>query len=75
MSRALVPEWMEDAVCASIDPELWFPPRGGNPSPAKKICDTCPVQAECLEYGAAEPVGIWGGLSARDRLRAPRSAA
>ncbi len=29
-------EWMVHAVCASVDPELWFPPKSGSSTPAKK---------------------------------------
>ena len=51
---------------------------------AKSLCDTCPIQAECLEYamrpgpeGGLTEVGIWGGTSDvdRDRLRKKRRAA
>jgi len=34
---------------------------------AKKICATCPVREECLEFGLTEPIGIWGGLTPKER--------
>lgn len=34
---------------------------------AKAVCAACPVRADCLEYGLAEPAGIWGGRTARER--------
>lgn len=68
-------DWMGHAVCASVDPELWFPPKSGSSSPAKRICrgfrgsPPCPVMAECLEYALRhdERFGVWGGMSERDR--------
>ena len=32
---------------------------------AKKLCETCPVINECLNYAMTvnEPFGIWGGLT------------
>ncbi|HET6917244.1 MAG TPA: WhiB family transcriptional regulator [Acidimicrobiales bacterium] len=66
--------WQESAVCASVDPELFFPEVGGTPQTAKGVCLSCPVRQECLEYAQAldavlpTPVrGVWGGTSEQDR--------
>ncbi|MES5383886.1 WhiB family transcriptional regulator [Mycolicibacterium conceptionense] len=62
--------WQADAACATADPEAWFPEKGANVSPAaKRICRTCPVIDECLEYALKhrERAGIWGGKSERER--------
>lgn len=69
------PEWMKDAVCASTDPESFFPERGGSPRDAKKFCLSCPVRAQCLAYamGRDERFGVWGGLSERERRRLKRA--
>lgn len=32
------PEWMLDAVCPSVDPEIFFPDKGGSTREAKAIC-------------------------------------
>jgi len=63
--------WMERANCIGIDPEAFFPDRGGRiPTTVRQACATCPVQAECLEYAIAEDLlGYWGGLSERQRRR------
>lgn len=45
--------WHIDALCAQTDPELFYPEKGGTTKPAKDICGTCTVRAECLEYGQA----------------------
>jgi WhiB family redox-sensing transcriptional regulator len=35
----------------------------------RSICESCPVQAECLDYALRwrEPHGVWGGKSSRER--------
>ncbi len=44
---------------------------------AKRICQDCPVLTECRTHAvtAAEPYGIWGGLSEADRNRRKRRTA
>jgi WhiB family transcriptional regulator, redox-sensing transcriptional regulator len=63
------PEWTLSALCAQVDPEFWFPEKGGSTREAKKVCSVCPVRAECLAYGLHDGYGIFGGLSERDRRR------
>ena len=66
--------WMDSALCAQTDPELFFPEQGDAAYAAKKVCRSCPVRAECLEYALTNdvPFGVWGGLSARERRRVRR---
>jgi WhiB family redox-sensing transcriptional regulator len=66
--------WQERALCAQTDPEAFFPEKGGSTREAKRICTTCAVRSECLEYalGNDERFGIWGGLSERERRRLKR---
>ncbi len=63
------PDWMEDALCAQTDPDAYYPEKGGSTREAKRICQSCIVQAECLDYALDrdERFGIWGGLSERER--------
>lgn len=63
-------DW-EGAVCAQIDPELFFPPLGGNTRQAKAACAGCPAVRACLEYALHhdERYGVWGGKSVRERRR------
>ena len=70
------PGWQERALCAQTDPEAFFPEKGGSTREAKRICTTCEVRAECLEYALEhdERFGIWGGLSERERRRLERRA-
>lgn len=68
MTRLLT-DWHESALCAQTDPEAFYPEKGGTTRPAKKVCQACPVQTECLEDALAtdERFGIRGGLSERQR--------
>ena len=68
--------WQADALCAQTDPEAFFPEKGGSTRDAKKICTTCEVRSECLEYALQndERFGIWGGLSERERRKLRRRA-
>jgi WhiB family redox-sensing transcriptional regulator len=68
--------WQERALCAQTDPEAFFPEKGGSTREAKRVCRSCEVRAECLEYALEhdERFGIWGGLSERERRRLKRQA-
>ena len=68
------PEWMEEARCRGLDPDLFFPERGASTREAKGVCAGCGVRAECLEYALAngEKFGVWGGASERERRRIRR---
>jgi WhiB family transcriptional regulator, redox-sensing transcriptional regulator len=63
--------WQDQALCAQTDPEAFFPEKGGSTREAKKVCASCDVRAQCLEYALEndERFGIWGGLSERERRR------
>ncbi len=67
--------WQTRALCAETDPEAFFPEKGGSTREAKRICNQCEVQAECLAYALKndERFGIWGGLSERERRKLKRS--
>jgi WhiB family redox-sensing transcriptional regulator len=69
--RPPAPDWKDQALCAETDPEAFFPEKGGSTREAKKVCTSCEVRAECLDFalGNDERFGIWGGLSERERRR------
>ena len=69
--------WQERALCAQTDPEAFFPETGGSPREAQRVCLSCDVRSECLDYalGHDERFGIWGGLSERERRRLKRRSA
>ena len=64
-------DWRSDAACLGVDPDLFFPERGGDGRGAKAVCAECPVTAECLDFALinSEKFGIWGGKSERERGR------
>lgn len=68
--------WQERALCAQTDPEAFFPEKGGSTREAKKVCVSCEVRVECLDYALEndERFGIWGGLSERERRKLKRRA-
>lgn len=68
--------WQERALCAQTDPEAFFPEKGGSTREAKRVCASCEVRSECLEYALEkdERFGIWGGLSERERRKMKRHA-
>lgn len=65
------------ALCAEIDPELWFPSleKGRVQSSyeaagyAKSVCARCPLALACLTTAVRnkEEYGIWGGSTPRER--------
>ncbi|MGC8626507.1 MAG: WhiB family transcriptional regulator [Acidimicrobiales bacterium] len=63
------PSWQRSANCLGVDPDLFFPERGGSTREAKEVCRGCVVRQECLQYALQnnEKFGIWGGLSERER--------
>lgn len=69
-------DWQAEALCAQTDPEAFFPEKGGSTRDAKRICQSCAVRAQCLEYALEndERFGIWGGLSERERRKLRRRA-
>jgi WhiB family redox-sensing transcriptional regulator len=71
-----VGDWVDYAACAETDPEAFFPENGNQRfiTAAKKVCATCEVQTECLQYAfeVDEQHGIWGGLTALERQRIKR---
>lgn len=68
--------WQAMARCVVVDPEIFFPERGGSSKAARAVCSDCTVRQECLLYALAnrEQFGIWGGTSERERRRLRRLA-
>jgi WhiB family redox-sensing transcriptional regulator len=69
-------QWQERALCAQTDPEAFFPEKGGSTREAKRVCMSCEVRVQCLDYALEndERFGIWGGLSERERRRVKKHA-
>jgi WhiB family redox-sensing transcriptional regulator len=62
-------DWRARALCAQVDPDIFFPDKGESPAAAKRVCASCEVRAECLQdaLDRNERFGVWGGLSERER--------
>jgi WhiB family redox-sensing transcriptional regulator len=73
LQALVMPEpWVQDAACAQVDPDLFFPEGRGHHAPeAKAICSRCPVKKPCLAYALRnnEEHGVWGGASAHERIQ------
>ena len=70
-------EWMADGKCREVPPETFFPSDGLGVIRAQRICATCEVSVQCLEFALenGEKFGIWGGMSERERRRLRRARA
>jgi WhiB family redox-sensing transcriptional regulator len=66
-------DFWEGALCAEVDPELFFPRKGQylEAQNAKRLCNKCELKAKCLEFALKDPElkGIWGGTSEPDRFK------
>jgi WhiB family redox-sensing transcriptional regulator len=68
------PNWRDQAACKHAAPELFFPIGTTGAAfeeieAAKRVCGTCPVQSECLEFAlfSRQEFGIWGGTTEDER--------
>ncbi len=73
---ALDVSWHSGALCAQVDPEIFFPAKGGNTRAPKTVCAACEVRDACLGWALAtrQEFGIWGGASTVQRRRLLRTA-
>ena len=64
-------EWMNRGKCRDASRDVFFPRDGTGVIVAKKICASCPVVRECLDYALKYHIdhGVWGGCSERERVR------
>ncbi len=67
--------WMLSGLCRDREPSFFFPSDGVGVERARRVCATCPVVSECLEYALTYRIehGVWGGASERERRRILRS--
>lgn len=65
---SVAPSWRRGALCAQVDPELFFPDQGGTARYAKAVCQACEIKTRCLhEALAGREEGIWGGTTESER--------
>lgn len=54
----------EAAACKGTDPESFYPPNGIPVKTVIRICQGCPILAECGEYAIEhETHGYWAGMA------------
>lgn len=65
--------WYKLAACNNGDPDAMFV-SGAAQNEAKRICRSCPVQADCLVEALEEreEFGVRGGLTERERRKLHR---
>jgi WhiB family redox-sensing transcriptional regulator len=66
-------DWYDQGVCRGVDPSVFYPEvdNAKTTKNAISICKSCPVRMECLIHAVQneEYFGVWGGLSARSRMK------
>jgi WhiB family redox-sensing transcriptional regulator len=64
-------KWADRAACRGLEPTIFYPATDEEADDAKRVCDTCSVQTECLEFAIErrEKDGVWGGATERERMR------
>lgn len=76
--------WQEQATCAQVDVELFFPDTMQAAGPALQLCADCPVREECVQYGDAVEAGtldwrhlfgVLGGETPKQRAARRKKAA
>ena len=60
-------KWVKRARCRPND-AVWFPDPGGSAEAARRVCQECPVKAECLQFAidTNQKFGVWGGHTWRE---------
>jgi WhiB family redox-sensing transcriptional regulator len=63
--------WVIYAKCTDIPRTTFFPRERVGVMVAKRVCASCPVRGQCLEYALANRIahGVWGGASEQERRR------
>jgi WhiB family redox-sensing transcriptional regulator len=68
--------WRDQAACRGLDPDIFYPVTDdeADAAEAQAVCARCPVREPCGEYALSsrEKLGVWGGLTERDRRRIVR---
>lgn len=69
--------WATRAACRGFDSAIFFPGQDGNAEPALRVCESCPVEEDCLQYAleTRQRYGVWGGTTERQRRRILRRSA
>jgi WhiB family redox-sensing transcriptional regulator len=56
--------------CTQVDPEIFFPVKGGSPRRAKQVCATCHIKDACAQHAidaGRTLIGVWGATTEQER--------
>lgn len=60
-----------DLACQDprVDPEWFYPGRGGSAARAVEVCQRCPALSQCRDWAleTGQQFGVWGGTTAEHR--------
>ena len=64
-------KWWDLGACRGLDSAIFYPEDEEQAASAKAVCESCHVQATCLDHALTfrEKSGVWGGATERDRRR------
>ena len=72
-------KWRDKANCRNTPVDVFFPDKGATKQKvqiAKAICNECTVEQQCadwsLQFSERALLGIWGGMTGKDRRIARR---
>jgi hypothetical protein len=67
---AVSDDWMDFAACKGAPPELFFSDESNAKmvAAAKIVCNRCPVSDPCGDMAMRFTFGIWGGMTASERM-------
>ena len=61
-------KWKQRGNCVGEPPYLFYSSNLNLVDKAREICQNCPVQIECLQYGIEhDEYGVWGGKTEGER--------
>ena len=67
-------EWQLQAACRGQGPHEFVRGPRSDYGPMREICESCPVQRECLDCALADETltGLWGGTTDPERIEIRR---
>jgi hypothetical protein len=63
-----LPRAFDSAACIDQPAEIFGSSHPASVALAKRICSSCPIKTECLEWALEHPEeGVWGGTTRQER--------
>lgn len=64
-------DWMDDALCKEVGPDLFLSDNTYDSKVAKKVCHRCVVVSACLSWAIENPEiqGVLGGTTQKERYK------